>query len=682
ILAAFIFIETPFGQNWLARQVTAKLSRELKTKITFKHVGFSLLNKVNMEGFLLLDRNNDTLLYAGRLQVRITDWFIFKKNVELKYVGLENAVVKMQRADSTWNYQFVVDYFSPSSANSRIDTASGGVSLNLQKLSLKNVYFLQKDAWSGQDMVASVGEMQLDARRLDLDSNVGDINSILLVKPSFSLRSYNGKRQLLSTSTSAAVKDSSVAGSAGGWLMKIARLRIVDGTFEQLQEGASAITGAAFDPSNLRISSINGNFQNVRLDHDTLNTRVEGLAARERSGLVLKSLTTDLHITPQGMDFDRMRLVTNRSVIANRFSMHYHSMDDLNDFLHKVALEADFANSEISSDDVAFFAPEVASWKKNIQISGIVKGTIADISGRKLVINAGNNTYVNGDITLSGLPDIGQTFIDFKSNDTRTNYNDIVRFAPQVGRITDPDLAGLGNIHFTGSFTGFLHDFVTFGTIQTNLGTITSDLNMKLPAGKEPIYSGNIATTNFQLGRFLHNSDVGVISLSGLIKGHGATATTIGADLKAKVTRFDFKGYTYHNITANGTLEKKLFNGFASIEDSNLHATLNGLLNINGPNSRFDMVANVQTARLQPLHFTKDDIRFAGKLDFNFTGDNIDNFLGTARITDASLVRNNQRLSFDSMILHSDLSKDIRTLTVSSNEFDGSLTGDFHIGDL
>lgn len=79
ILAAFIFIETPFGQNWIAKQITKKFSKELKTKISFSHVSFSLLNNLNLEGFLLQDQHNDTLLYAGVLQVRVTDWFIFKR---------------------------------------------------------------------------------------------------------------------------------------------------------------------------------------------------------------------------------------------------------------------------------------------------------------------------------------------------------------------------------------------------------------------------------------------------------------------------------------------------------------------------------------------------------------------------------------------------------------------------
>src|SRR6185436_18588304 len=103
-------------------------------------------------------------------------------------------------------------------------------------------------------------------------------------------------------------------------------------------------------------------------------------------------------------------------------------------------------------------------------------------------------TLLNGDISLTGLPDINQTFIDFKANDFRTIYADAVTIVPQLRRVTYPDLKKINYVHFVGSFTGFIRDFVTFGTIETNLGTVKSDLNMKLPAGQEPVYSGTIST--------------------------------------------------------------------------------------------------------------------------------------------------------------------------------------------
>ena len=61
---------------------------------------------------LIEDQQGDTLLYANDMKVRITDWFIFKKQAELKYIGLDDAIIKFQRKDSLWSQQFLFDYFS------------------------------------------------------------------------------------------------------------------------------------------------------------------------------------------------------------------------------------------------------------------------------------------------------------------------------------------------------------------------------------------------------------------------------------------------------------------------------------------------------------------------------------------------------------------------------------------
>jgi autotransporter translocation and assembly factor TamB len=79
ILAAYIFVRTPYGQNWIGQQVTKKLSKSLNTKVTVKQVSFSLLNNMHLEGLMVEDRLGDTILYAGDAKVRITDWFVFKK---------------------------------------------------------------------------------------------------------------------------------------------------------------------------------------------------------------------------------------------------------------------------------------------------------------------------------------------------------------------------------------------------------------------------------------------------------------------------------------------------------------------------------------------------------------------------------------------------------------------------
>ena len=185
-------LQTNWGQNWLARQVTKKLSRELQTHIDIKRVEFGFFNRMDLEGFLIKDQKKDTLLWAGTLQVRITDWFFFKDRVDLKYIALKDAQINLNRTDSIWNYQFLADYFNtPSKKKNNKET---GIEFNLKTIEMDNVSFVKKDAWVGSDLYAKVTSLDVDAKNISTNKKLVDITDIVLVNPFIHLYNYTGKK--------------------------------------------------------------------------------------------------------------------------------------------------------------------------------------------------------------------------------------------------------------------------------------------------------------------------------------------------------------------------------------------------------------------------------------------------------------------------------------------------------
>ncbi len=643
---------------------------------------------MHLEGVLIEDRKGDTLLYAGDMKVRITDWFFLKKEAELKYIGLENALIKFQRTDSVWQQQFILDYFSSPSSGAKKKKA--GIQLNLKQVDLNNVTFIKNDAWLGQDMTIQVGQMNMHADNLSLSGNSYEIKSLILVDPLVALYNYAKLKPASSLASLPALPQknetpleeikTALSWNTGQTKFTIADLKIVNGTFKtDIQDSRQPFT--YFDGQHILFTEINGDLRNAGLVGDTVYSRLK-LTAKERSGLELKNLTADVKLTPTGMTFNNMELVTNRSSLRNYFSMSYNDISDMGDFIHKVRMAAVFNDSYVDSDDIAFFAPTMKTWKKKISLKGKIRGTVDNLIGRDMIVEAGNSTFLNGDITLMGLPNINQTFIDFKANDFRTTYSDAVTIVPAMRQVSSPDLKKIQYLNFKGSFTGFIRDFVTFGTIQTNLGTLTTDINMKLPAGQDPIYSGSIATDNFRLGEFLGDENIGVVSLTGSVKGSGFSEKSRNTIIDGTIRFADYKNYRYQNIIVKGKLDKKLFEGVASIRDENADLTLNGIIDFNATTPRFDLIAEVVKANLKNLNLTKDSISVTGKLNVNFIGDNIDNFLGNARITDGEITKSGHRLPFDSLIVSSQYIEGVKILSARSNEFEAKVEGEFSLANL
>jgi len=675
----WLAIQTSPVQNYLAAKVTQRLSRDLQTTIRIKKVDFGLFNKMLLEGTLVEDRHKDTLLYAGTVEVRITDWFFFKDKVELKYIGLKDAQINFQRTDSVWNYQFLADYFSGPKKKKK----EGTIEYNFRMVDLQNVAFITKDGWRGENQILRVGALKMDPRDVDMNKRLAHINSVTLVKPEFFLYNYQGNRpdSLRPKTTSKVIDPHSLRWNLDNWDVAIDELTIEDGVFKndrQTERGPHPY----FDGAHILFSDINGDFKNIRFTKDTITADVK-LQTKERSGFVVKSMVAKMKMHPELMEFANLDIRTNQSHLRNYFAMHYSTFDDMSDFISKVIMEGRFEGSEIFSDDIAFFAPELKSWDKSLKIEGKVKGTVTNLNGENILLSGGrsNNTYVSGDITLSGLPDIDNTYIDFSAKDLRTTYADAVRMVPALKNISMPKIDRVNWLKFKGNFTGFLKDFVTYGTIQTNLGNITSDLNMKLH-GSIPVYSGKINVSNFKLGTFLDNEHLGNLSFQGTIKGKGFTINDLDATLDGKVQELSFNDYVYHDINVNGNFKKKLFNGKLLSNDPNLALSLDGIIDLNNKQPRFNFNAQVEKANLQKLKLYHENIDFNGKLNVDFTGDDIDNFIGTARIYDASVYRNGKRFSFDSLVLESKITENNKTLTVLSNEFDAALAGEFSIRQL
>ncbi len=666
-------------QQWLVHRVTDKLSKDLHVRVDIQEVDFSLFNKMMLHDVLVRDLRADTLLYSGIVRVNITDWFFLKDRVELKYIGLEDTYVRIARTDSVWNYQFIADYFGGGKSSS-----SKSTDLLLGKVQFSRLHLLKADGWRGEDMELRMRSFTLDADSMDLGRKKVWLKSMYFAEPKFALRNYNGNRPSVPADTGVIKNDPGrLRWNPGDWDIRCARAVIENGDFRD-DKVTEKIISPLFDGYHIHFSAINIDFRNVVFQKDSITAHID-LATNERSGIKVKRLVADMRFHPEAMEFNHLDLQTEKSHLKKYFAMRFKTFDDLaDDFNHKVTLDADFENATVDSDDIAYFASGLKDWDKTISITGHITGPVDDFQAKNLRIRAGQQTELYGDIHFTGLPDVNKTLIDFKSNDFRTTYEDMATLIPSIRKLSQPRFDRIRTLHFVGLFRGTVRDFATSGTIETNLGTVLANVVMRLPEKAPAAYSGTLLTNDFHIGQFMNDSSFGRISFRGKVEGTGLERTNINATLDGNVREFGYHGYDYENIFVNGRFSKNRFNGKIISNDSNLRVTLNGLIDVSKANARFDFDAVVDHANLSALHFikAKDSLNFDGKLRFNFSGNDIDHFLGKARIYDASFYKRGQRLPFDSLTLESIVEDSSKRITVMSNEFEGAIVGDFSIKEL
>lgn len=688
IILVGVLINIPAVQNLLVREVTSRLSDQLHTRVEINRVTLRLFNSMQLEGALIEDQRKDTLLYAGKLQVRITDWFFFQDKPVIKFVGLEDAQVNLLRPrnDSVWNYHFLEEAFS-GPPRSQPQTPSKGISLDLKKIDLRNIRINQIDAWVGEDMRGYAKRIFLDAKNLDLQKHNIDIQELFLDNPYFIISSYSSSplRHRRPHLTGNPVPDSTAPGELrwnyGNWKLLLKELHIRNGMLGvDMPDDSTKVEPGYFAPNHIRFGEINLSLTNTSLVKDSIIGDLT-LSTKERSGFEVKKLTSRFKMSPVEMEFSRLDLQTNRSHIGDYFTMQYSDISDMNDYVNNVFMQARFKDCKLSSDDIAFFAPPLSTWKKEITLTGKARGPVSNLKASEIELEAGATTRLKGSIEMRGLPDIYETFIDFHTEELVTTGADVMQIMPIVKEVNAIRMDKLTSIRFQGSYTGFINDFVAYGQFQTNLGKLSSDLNFKT-SRDVPVYSGSLTSTSFDVGTLFDNNNLSTLSLNAKVDGAGFNFKTLKASVDADVQEISLFGYTYRNIKTNGTMSRKFFNGSLASRDPNLDMDFAGTIDFNEALPVFNFHSDLRKADLKALRIVEDSVTLQATLDLNFAGNNIDNFDGTARMHEVSVYKDGKRLEFDSLRVATHMQDNQKVLSLNGSEVSGYVKGSYKLMEL
>ncbi|HEY2726285.1 MAG TPA: hypothetical protein VGI61_03870, partial [Parafilimonas sp.] len=570
ILLVWLLIQTSPVQNYIAGKVAAKFSKDLNTTVKIGSVDFSLFDKMDLNKTLILDQHKDTLLNAGALKLRITDWFFLKQNIELKYIGLEDAVIKQQRTDSIWNYQFLIDHFtSPNKSKKH----SKKIVLKIQKLDLKNVIYIKNDVWNGKKMLLKTGSLLIDADNIDITKNLILINSIDMDKTYFSIENFDG---LNPDST----QDSITHFNPGDLRIRVRTLNIQNSFFASGKRGEIPEKNH-FDGKHIEVSGINGTIKNMNFIKDTITANIN-LSAEERSGFKVRKLQADYKLTPQKMEFSKLFIKTNKSTLGNFFVMQFKDFSNINDYVNKVMMKANIKSSLVYSDDVAYFAPALAKWNERFLMNGNFNGTVKDFTVKNLFAKNGVSTYVSGQLAVKNITETSKANINLTNANVQTNSREIAFIFPKISTIKSPDLAALNNVHFIGDVNVTSTNIKTKGTLASALGGMYTDISLSFPKNTEPAYVGSIQTKQFNLGKFLSVADLGNVSFDGKIEGKSFKLDKIATKINGNFTSLSFKDYTYSNLTFNGEIKQKNFQGDFKADDPNFNFTSNIVVDLSG----------------------------------------------------------------------------------------------------
>lgn len=450
------------------------------------------------------------------------------------------------------------------------------------------------------------------------------------------------------------------------------------------------------DFANLDLTEINVELEKVELLNDTLYTDIRHIALTEESGFKIDSLSAFMQLSSGDMEFLDLLVTTPNSNVSTDLIFEYENFGSFRNFIDSVYIRSDFQESDLNFEDISYFAPNLQGFDQYLEIDGRVRGVVSDLRGKDLHVAFGEHSYFLGDCHLSGLPDVENTFIDLNIRKLSTSANDLehIQLPPftEDHHVELPDqFKELGTIVFDGEFIGFYTDFVAYGNMRSDIGQIGLDLGFKRDEHTgETEYTGELAASSFNFGKFLRIDDLEEVTSYVKINGRGLELETINADVDGEIEQLVFRNYAYEGIELSANLEKNLFNGQMKLNDEHLSIDFDGLVDLRSDTAQFDFITNIYHANAGALNLLPLDTysSLTSRVEVNVKATSIENFRGTvvAKATSFCLESDtlNEELEYEfgDIVLSSFRDPEGRKMTFTSDVVDAEVTGFFEIGAL
>ncbi len=439
---------------------------------------------------------------------------------------------------------------------------------------------------------------------------------------------------------------------------------------------------AGFDYHHFSIAVDDAALNKFVILGDTIEFNVESLIAKDQeTGLELKQLSTFFRISQKAMEFYGLNLRAGESTFSNTVVFQYNSQRDFSNFNQSITLQASLNDCIIDPNDLALFAPGVDRIQYPIRVSGNFKGKVNKFRFTDMKLNVGNSE-LKGKLSMDGLPVLEETFIEIDLNNSSLDFNNLSFI------VTDPvidRLLPLGRTKLSGQFIGYVNDFVAKGIFNTSVGTVSSDINVKINQSNadRSTYSGNLSLLDFDLGKYLKDTiTFQKVNLNGNIVGAGLSASSADFVLNSTVKSLGIKQYEYKNITTNARFAGEFFSGSMAINDPNLKALMRGSIDLRQNRNTIQMQGQIDTANVHLLHLSKDDLFVSTHVTINSKGLVLDSLEGTGELTNLKVRYKNREMQLASIVVTSKRKESARELSLTSSIADATLKGNFYFSDI
>ena len=654
LISAAVYL--PGVQRWGIEQAASYARRHLNMDLRIERFRLTFPLRLSIDNTLLTTAVGDTLLQSESLSAQVALWPLFRGEVRLVELTLEETRINYRDSLSDLSLRADIGAFTVKGVQARLkeqtasirridldhsridlspgsgspadttstDTASLAWKIQLASLNLQEVSFHMPPVAGSADLNVDLPEGKVTDTKVDLGQQQVAVQNLRLIDGNYQYLTVSASptttpASLASESSAAAASLTSEASADSTsvktppWTITLQHLELQN---NQLAYGsAKGVPSEGFDPAHLRIQALNLQIDSLRNRGSAIAAILQSLSFEERCGLEVRSAQGRFSMDSSGIALPNFTLQTSESQIqigaqagAGLLSMQPDTPIDL------------AWNVQLAPDDLWKLYPAPTNVRLTLRgrpltSDGQLKGSLdrLDLQHLSLQLSRSIALRLNGEVrSVTDPRHLGGTVRLYG----RLSHIDFLKgLLPDTTlqkRLAFPERMTLrGHMGFSGQ---------TYApSLQLAIDTARLTLDGRLNLRNQN-YRANVSVQNFPLNNFLPQDSLGTLSLRLQAEGKGFDPAADGstASLDFQLDRFDYNNYRYHDLGLQASLAEHRLRGrlYSASEALQLDLDLQGELSaetyaarLKGPISQLD---------LQGLHFAQDPLHGSFLLETEF----------------------------------------------------------------
>lgn len=392
--------------------------------------------------------------------------------------------------------------------------------------------------------------------------------------------------------------------------LRIGSVIIRHGSIAYNQRDIASAAGV-FSPQHIGISNLSAHIALHHLTDNDIHLSIKKIAFTDKSGLQVKNLRFKVNADKHQARLSDFQLELPKSHLLLEDLIATYRTDEKGKLISEtLQFEGGIKPSLITLSDVACFAPILRKWNDALYIDTHFSGTSTSARIHQLHFKTQSGSIL---LKANAKASDWNRKLHWLANIETLKVSDegVEQIAANLGsKVKIPkEVLRLGNIYYKGVASGKGKSQIgTKGVLRTDAGNVEIDAHQN---GKQ-LYA-KVDTKGINLGKILDNAKLGIIAAH--LTAQGTKEHLVA---KGEIPLFDFNNYRFSNIRLDGSYNKGLIDGLASIADPNINLQVAGKYSI--PKKQYE--AQLNLAHLQPTvlgvkmadnTYTLNDIRVSAK---------------------------------------------------------------------